>query len=766
MSSFAKISIRILADLKQFSTQMQNAQRDMQKMGQNLTKVGQGLSLGITLPVLGLGTAAVMAASDAEETASKFKVVFKDIAAEAKASSDLLRNSYGLSSQASNQLLGDTGDLLTGFGFSQKSALELSTEVNKLAVDLASFTNYAGGAEGASQALTKALLGERESVKALGISILDADVKARVLANSKQGLRFETERQAKAFATLQLAQEQSKNAIGDYARTSDGFANQMRLLKGRLNDVAVEFGEILLPYVSKLAGFVGALIQKFSSLEPSTKKIILVIAGVAAALGPLLTIAGVLMTTVIPGLIALLPALGTAFTVMTGPIGLVAAALAGVAFMVYKHWGPIKKQMAALANYFVDLYNESTAFRIAIEAVIFTFKSLGNYAKLIFNGLLSGFEGIGRYILDQWKNIGAGLKAILTGNFKDLPGILAKFGTNAAKNLSKTWDSLGADVKTYVNDMKGDLNEALDSITKRKKITFLEENVDASAIEKKVEEAVVNGLVGTEKGKGKAKVKVDLDLLVADLALEDARNELAGLQQDIIDNGGAIAMAIDSANFEAMQSKIEDLNEAFLTIPEASEVASTGLAAFMERTVEIGSAINGAFTAALESTADFFGDFLAGIATGTMGAKELFQGLMGVVGNFMETLGKALISVGVASEAFKNAFVSGFGAIAAGIALVAASGLVKKVFAGGLTGNQKARPFAKGGIVYGPTNALIGEYSGARNNPEVVAPLNKLKDLLGGSGGSGKLDITVKGVLKGTDMHLQSVRTAQYLNRR
>jgi hypothetical protein len=58
-----------------------------------------------------------------------------------------------------------------------------------------------------------------------------------------------------------------------------------------------------------------------------------------------------------------------------------------------------------------------------------------------------------------------------------------------------------------------------------------------------------------------------------------------------------------------------------------------------------------------------------------------------------------------------------------------ASGIGGNIKGGGNTSNVTA--FANGGIVSGPTNALIGEYSGARNNPEVVAPLNKLKGMLG-----------------------------------
>lgn len=65
----------------------------------------------------------------------------------------------------------------------------------------------------------------------------------------------------------------------------------------------------------------------------------------------------------------------------------------------------------------------------------------------------------------------------------------------------------------------------------------------------------------------------------------------------------------------------------------------------------------------------------------------------------------------------------------------------------GLVGSVAVTPFANGGIVYGPTLALMGEYAGAKNNPEVIAPLNKLKSLIGnnGGGGGGVYELKVKG---------------------
>jgi len=255
------------------------------------------MSIGKTATIVGGAISAisiglVKAASDAEETANKFAVVFKDVSEAAEKSAKNLRDNFGLSSRAAKQLLSDTGDLLTGFGFTGDAALDLSTKVNELAVDLASFTNYSGGAEGASAALTKALLGERESVKSLGISILETDVQAKVLEMTKKGLTFETERQAKAYATLLIAQEQSKNAMGDFARTQDSFANQSRVLKARLDDVVVTLGNALLPIANELIGTVTEIVQNVSKWIEENKTLVTWIVKIIATLGALAAVGG------------------------------------------------------------------------------------------------------------------------------------------------------------------------------------------------------------------------------------------------------------------------------------------------------------------------------------------------------------------------------------------------------------------------------------------------------------------------------------------
>jgi hypothetical protein len=292
MATIASLKVNILGDSTGLSNSLKSATDKMQAFGSRMTEIGSTLSTRLTLPIVGFGALAVKSASDAEETFSKFATVFRDVESESTKAFETLRNEYGLSSKASKQLLSDTGDLLTGFGFSQQSALELSTEVNKLAVDLASFTNFSGGAEGASQALTKALLGERESIKSLGIAIMEEDVQKRVAINTTKGLTFESERQAKAFATLQIAQEQSKNAIGDYARTQDSFANQFKLLQARLGDLAVEFGQVMLPALNDFVGMITRVTDKISGMDENTKRLTVGIAILVAGIGPLLVLVG------------------------------------------------------------------------------------------------------------------------------------------------------------------------------------------------------------------------------------------------------------------------------------------------------------------------------------------------------------------------------------------------------------------------------------------------------------------------------------------
>ena len=288
------LTVAFGADLRGFDRAMKKANRSIRKFGSNMKRIGGNMTRNITLPVIGLGAASIKAASDLEETRSKFNTVFSSIQNDAQNTAKEFKESFGLSSQAALGMLSDTGDLLVGFGFTEREALNLSKQVNELAVDLASFTNFSGGATGASQALTKALLGEREAIKSLGIAITEADLKRFA---EEQGLVFkELDRVAKAQLTFELAVSQSQKAIGDFARTQGGFANQLRILKGEFNDLAAEFGTMLLPLAQKLVDAFRKVFEFLSKLSPEFKNNALNITLLVSAIGPLVFAVGTIST--------------------------------------------------------------------------------------------------------------------------------------------------------------------------------------------------------------------------------------------------------------------------------------------------------------------------------------------------------------------------------------------------------------------------------------------------------------------------------------
>jgi hypothetical protein len=136
-----------------------------------------------------------------------------------------------------------------------------------------------------------------------------------------------------------------------------------------------------------------------------------------------------------------------------------------------------------------------------------------------------------------------------------------------------------------------------------------------------------------------------------------------------------------------------------------------------------------------------------------------FGGILGILADALIQIGKALILYSSLVQAAKKALESGNvkGAIPLGILAIAAGTALKASL------NKKrdtgVQEFANGGIISGPTYGLMGEYPGAKSNPEVVAPLDKLKDMIGGQG-SGQF------VLRGQDLVLALNRSEKSLTLR
>ena len=165
-----------------------------------------------------------------------------------------------------------------------------------------------------------------------------------------------------------------------------------------------------------------------------------------------------------------------------------------------------------------------------------------------------------------------------------------------------------------------------------------------------------------------------------------------------------------------------------------------------ELTVKVGEAISKAIKELMVEVFTNIGTMLGeALVTGDLSMKSMFNSILTSVAGFMSKLGQQFIILGTQQLAVEIGLGTMNPAlvIGAGVALVAAGAATKKLMSEGIT------PMAKGGLLFGPQMILAGEYSGAASNPEVIAPLDKLKNLIGGNGGR----VQVQGVMGGRDIY-------------
>jgi hypothetical protein len=416
MASLASINIKFTADLKGFSTEMQTALRQIDKAGQQFQKIGRSMSTFVTLPILAAGAAAIKFASDYDESLNKVDVSFKDSSKEVKDFAKTTLQSFGIAEGTALDLASTYGDMGTSLGLTTIEAAKMSTSLVGLAGDLSSFKNI--GVDQANTALAGIFTGETESLKKLGIVMTVANLQQFAYNSGIQKTVEQMSQAEKVQLRYNYILSVTKNSQGDFIRTQGGAANQMRIFQETLKQVAQQFGSIILPAFTGLLTSVNGLITGFGNLSDGTKKTIIIVAGIAAVMGPALVVLG--------SLASLLPVLATGFTLLTGPIGLTIAGIAAIAYIVAKNWGVVKQTLVDVGNYFVDLYNSSLVFRGGVEAIAVVFKYLWATVKGIFQAMISTAQFVVRTIFTAFSTLGKLIKGVLTFDVSGIKDALKK----------------------------------------------------------------------------------------------------------------------------------------------------------------------------------------------------------------------------------------------------------------------------------------------------------------------------------------------------
>jgi hypothetical protein len=270
------------------------------------------------------------AASQLELQGRKSLAVFGDELANVERWASENATAMGLTSQQATGLAANFADLLIPMGFARDEAAGMATDVVGLSGALAEWSGGQRTASEVSQILAKAMLGERDGLKELGISISEADVQVRLLAKGQKELTGTALEQAKALATQELILEKSKDAQAAYAEGADTASRAQSEFNARMAEAQAEMQQKLLPVYAetlslalKLPAPVLAAGQAFLELAPAIGQVAIGL----KAMGPLVS-----------GLISSLPMMGSALMAL-GPIGLAAAAGIGAAYAAQKLFG-------------------------------------------------------------------------------------------------------------------------------------------------------------------------------------------------------------------------------------------------------------------------------------------------------------------------------------------------------------------------------------------------------------------------------------------
>lgn len=346
--------VKVQADTQDADKNINNFSKNMKSTSETLTKSGKALTLGLTTPIIGAAGASIKLASDYNESLNKVQVAFGKNSKQVEDWSKTTLDKFGIASGSALDMAALFGDMGTSMGLSTDKAAGMSTKMVGLAGDLASFKNI--GLEQAQTALAGIFTGETESLKGLGIVMTDTNLQAYAYSQGIKKKTADMTESEKVQLRYNYVMDKTKNAQGDFARTSDGTANSMRTAQESVKELGASFGQVLLPIITPVIQGLTNVTKWIGGLDEGTKSTIVTIAGVLAVIGPVLLIAGQItgLISAISGAMAMAKTATLAQT--AAQYGLNAALLANpITWVVLA--------IAALVAAFVVLWNKSEAFR-------------------------------------------------------------------------------------------------------------------------------------------------------------------------------------------------------------------------------------------------------------------------------------------------------------------------------------------------------------------------------------------------------------------
>lgn len=715
MAKLGDLIVRVGADTREFNKELGKIQRQIRQTSDNIMDMGKSMTMGVTLPIVGLGAAAVKAAADLETMETQF-ISLTGGAEQAGAMVDQL-----------NQFAAATPFQIEEIAGAARQLLAAGTDISQVNEQLG-FLGDIAATSGESieditaifakvQAKGKVELENLNQLAERGIPIFTALSEATGLLPSQLGAGAVTVEQFNA--TLRGFAEEGGFAHGAMERLSQTAAGKFSTALDNLKQAGASLGNVLLPYVTKAIDKVTELAAGFMKLDDSTKTTIVVVAAIAAAIGPAVIAFGALhkgfvaVNLVLPALRAAIMSVNAA--VLANPYVAAAAAIGILAAAMLTYKDAADKARAAKED-FDDSIKDKTG-RAAMEAIA------------------AAMRDTNVQLADARRKY-AELRTIQEAQGVRASNSIIRQAGETGELIKVLEDQVIAYQRQYQEASKQEQQRIRDTKTMNDQTVARQANVEVS-----------------DKEQDKLKA-LELARLKEAHAIEEATQAMRDQQLMEAATPAATRMSgIDVPDLPPIELELPDevITEEAIAGGEALAAAYISAA---NAAKEFNEQATQAIEAAAENTAVSFGVMVGQAMAAGEGFRGLGRMLIGTLADLAVQVGKIAIGVGISVEGIKKALKSlqPAVAIAAGIALVALGTWAQTSLAnaGGVTA------FAQGGIVSGPTMGLVGEYPGAKTNPEVIAPLDKLRSMLGDAGGG---NVTVTGRLDGRDLILSNERT-------
>lgn len=743
----ADLLIKIGADSYEFQQKAQQVERNLGSLEKRLTSLGKSLSVKLTAPLAALGAVALKNADTQQQAEQRLLTALKG---RTNIQQRLIAQAAELQSRS---VLGD--EVVIG----QQAYL-------------------------ASLGMTEEQIGRviEASAQLSAATGMTLDSAVKNLAKTFGGLTGELGESIPKLKELTVEQLKNGEAVDFILENYKGFAESaaqtalgpLRQLNNAWGDFLEQIGAAMMPFATKVTRALTVVVQMLQSLSPAMKQVLVVVAGLTAAIGPL--------SLGIGAVIKVLPMLSAGLTALLSPVGLVVAAIValGAAFA----YARIEKQKMidemAESDSLEELERKLRDNLARQKAVI----DETTRTRLVpnFGGLVAGFtiqkvpdESQLAPLRREYELLTAAIEKKREAEKKaaDAQAEMDRITEQARQQTEKLMASMNAaaDGTERTTGIIGRLQKQIEELEKRKLLpeSTLEDiaaaNADIARLREELQriqnltpEQLARPTFGSLLPEG-----VELELPAPELKMTD----LAPVASDWSRQMQLLFASVREGLYGWADDTESHLGQNLLDTVAMVDNYTTALTArgwsFSAALEHVHGTIAEVMQRFDQQVSKFMADSIVAAAeaigqviTGDLGFGGLMKAILTQFASFLKNIGTQLIEFGVMILAFKSALRSvlwnPWAAIAIGAAMVAAAAVMTALI--NKNAGDSVPALAAGGLAYGPTYAMVGDNPNARTDPEVIAPLSRLQSMLPTAGAAQQIQITLGGQLtaKGRDL--------------